>query len=68
MLTALPDEFRNLGRIRNDLFRARVTTKVWREILLAELDRPILEGRICQLVGKKIGPGVYEVRLAPEEK
>lgn len=68
MLTSLPEEFRNLGNIRDDLFCARVTTKVWRDILLSELDRPILGGEIRQLVGRKIGPGVYEVRLKAREK
>lgn len=58
----LPDSFNNLWRVRLDLFYARVTTEEWKGILLNELDRPIVNGEIVQLVGKKVGPGVYDIR------
>lgn len=66
MLTQLPPEFGNLWHVREDLFYARVPTKLWTEILLLELDRPLVHGRIVQLVGKRVGPGVYEIRVAKD--
>lgn len=68
MLTSLPDEFRNFWNLRDDLCRARISTKVWHDILLAELDRPIIRGEIRQLIGKRVGPGVYEIRIEQEKE
>lgn len=66
MLTSLPAEhFANIWNLREDLVRVRIPTKLWREILLSDLDRPIIRGEIRQLVGKRIGPGVYEITLEP---
>ncbi len=65
MLATLPSEFNNIYNFRDEHVRVRVTTKVWTEILLSDLDRPLIHGRIRQLVGKKIGPGVYEITLQP---
>lgn len=58
----LSASFDNLWRVRLDLFYARVTTQEWKSILLNELDRPIVNGEIVQLVGKRLMPGVYEIR------
>ena len=52
---------------REDLAYQRMTTAEWRAALLAELDRPIIRGHVRQLVAKRIGPGVVELRLAPLE-
>lgn len=68
MIAQLPPEFSSLWSVREDLFRVRVSTSVWREILLSDLDRPIVHGQIVQLVGKRIGPGVYEVTIEKDGK
>ena len=46
---------------------ARATTRQWQAILLEERDRPIVRGRLRRVVGKRVGPGVYELRLEPLE-
>jgi hypothetical protein len=48
----------------------RVTVAEWRAILLAERDRPIIRGHVRQIVAKRLGAGVMELRLKPlgEEK
>lgn len=43
----------------------RVTTAEWREMLLADQDRPIIRGHLRRIVGKVLGAGVVELRLQP---
>ncbi len=43
----------------------RVTTKEWKAMLLADRDKPIIKGRLRQIVAKNLGAGVVELRLAP---
>ncbi len=43
----------------------RMTVAEWRAVLLAEKDVITRKGRLRKLVGKRIGPGVIEVRLEP---
>ena len=66
MIASLPPEFNNLWTVREDLFRVRITASVWREILLSDLDRPLVNGQIVQLKGRCIGPGVYEITIKKE--
>ncbi len=48
-------------------YRQRVTVKEWREILLAEMDTIVFRGAIVKLVGKRVGPGVYEIYKEKEQ-
>lgn len=43
----------------------RVTTKEWKAMLLAGRDKPIIKGRLRQIVAKNLWAGVVELRLAP---
>ena len=46
-------------------FTQRVTTKEWRDILLKEGDRIIVDGRARQLQAKSLGAGVQEISKVP---
>lgn len=63
--TAAPDL--NWAQVDERFAVQRVTTLQWRAILLEELDRPIVRGHLRRVIGKRIGPGVYELRLEPLE-
>jgi len=43
----------------------RVTVAEWKAMLLAEMDTPLVMGQMRQVVAKKLGAGVVELRLAP---
>jgi hypothetical protein len=50
-------------------FRQRMTTKEWKQVLLAERDIILYRGNFCQLRAKKLGYGVVEVyKDLPKEK
>ena len=51
-----------------DLARQRITTEQWKKMLLAERDRPFINGRLRQLVGRDLGAGVVELTLEPLDK
>ena len=42
-------------------YRQRMTTKQWREVLLAGADFIVFKGNPCHLKAKNIGAGVVEV-------
>lgn len=42
----------------------RVTQKVWKHMLLCRKDVFLIDGKHVTLVGKSIGAGVYELKLA----
>lgn len=59
----------NQGHWVFDDYRQRITTKEWKQILLAERDTIVYKGKICQLKAKKLGYGVVEVyKDIPEAK
>jgi len=70
-MTEMPHEVESCltrcHQIPEDIFRHRMTTSDWRFMLLHEHDRPAIRGRVRQLSGKRVGPGVYEVRLEPAD-
>ena len=62
-----PDEIKNFWSLRDDLCVARVRTKVWREMLLNDLDRCFFkQGTLRRLRGKSLGSGVVEITIEPE--
>ena len=42
-------------------YRQRMTSKQWRELLLANEDKCIFHGRLRKLVADNLGAGVFEV-------
>ena len=42
----------------------RVPEKIWRAMLLSHKDTMMVRGDIRHIIGKKIGPGVWELSLA----
>ncbi len=56
---------RSFWEVREELAYQRVTTKEWKAMLLAERDRPIIRGSLRQIVAKRLGAGVVELRLKP---
>jgi len=44
----------------------RVPEKIWRAMLLSHKDTMMVRGDIRNIIGKKIGPGVWELSLAKE--
>ena len=71
-MSEMPEEVSScLDRCRviaEGIFRHRMTTNDWRFMLLNQYDRPTIRGHVRQLVGKRIGPGVYEIRLESPPK
>jgi len=57
-----------IGVTVEEYFKYRISVAAWREMLLRDLDTIAKAGRIRQLVGKSLGAGVIEVRLAPLDK
>ena len=55
---------------RTEWYKERMTTKQWKECLLAEDDMIIYKGRLRRLTAKSLGAGVVEVSKVPlkEEK
>ena len=51
--------------MREDLAYQRVTTKEWKAMLLAERDRVIIRGHVRQIVAKRLGAGVLELKIKP---
>lgn len=49
-------------------YRQRMTTKQWKELLLAEEDMIIFKGRLRHLVAKSLGCGVVEIYKKPLKK
>ena len=49
-------------------YKQRMTTKQWREILLASKDRIIVGGLVRTLASKSLGAGVVEVGLEEENE
>ena len=49
-------------------YRQRMTTKQWKELLLAEEDKIIVKGILRQLVAKSLGCGVVEIYKKPLKK
>lgn len=60
----LSDVFWNMAE---DVAYQRVTTKEWRAMMLLDRDRPLIRGHLRQIVGKRLGAGVVELRLKPME-
>ena len=52
-------------QVREELAYQRVTTKDWKVMLLSERDKPIIRGHVRQIVAKRLGAGVVELRLKP---
>ena len=48
-------------------YKQRMTTKEWKEILLNYEEQIIFRGNLIRLIGKKVGPGVYEVGKEEED-
>jgi hypothetical protein len=46
---------------RIETYHQRITTRQWREVLLAERDTVIYQGRVRNLKAKNIGAGVVDV-------
>ena len=67
-MTSLKSPSLDWTSLAEDLLRYRVTTSQWRAILLEERDTPIVRGRLRQVVAKRVGPGIYELRLTPLKK
>jgi hypothetical protein len=59
---------RDSGHWDREDHKQRMATKDWRKMLLADLDRLIVKGRLRQLIGIYIGAGVYEVSKKPLEE
>lgn len=52
-------------QMREEVAYQRVTTKEWKAMLLADRDRPIIRGYLRQIVAKRLGAGIVELRLKP---
>jgi hypothetical protein len=61
----LPKDRRHEAHWLLEDFRQRVTTKVWRQMLLNFHDNLTVKGRHRRLVGVNLGAGVWEVSKAP---
>lgn len=48
-----------------EVYRERVTAKEWRGILLNGEDKIVVNGHARRIIGKRIGPGVYEIYKEP---
>lgn len=62
--------YKTLTRVRHCMlngYTARVSTADWRRMLLQYETGVIVDGYPRKIVAKKIGPGVYELSLAPME-
>ncbi|MEK6832698.1 MAG: hypothetical protein AABY32_01510 [Nanoarchaeota archaeon] len=57
----------NTGHYTMEMFWERMTTKEWKLILLDGNDKICCHGVPRQLVAKKLGCGIVEVRKAPLE-
>jgi len=65
---APPPLYPGFWQLAEGLASQRVTTAEWRAMLLAEYDRPIIRGHLRQVVAKRLGAGVLELRLEPMKK
>lgn len=61
-------EWINEAHYREEGYVQRIRTKMWTTMLLAGVDTLFVNGRQRQLVGKSIGPGVYEIKKKPLEE
>jgi len=48
-------------------YRQRLTTRLWKELLLNDDDKIIFRGRVTGLVCKKLGYGVVEITKRKEK-
>ena len=59
-------DIRNEGHWVHDNFSQRITAKEYKEMLLNGQDRIVFNGKVRQMMARKLGFGVVEIYKCPE--